>query len=56
MPPIPAALIRECQELSYASNDTLAELLKTHAENMGKARSCKDMHDALVKRIRELQT
>ena len=55
MPPLPEALIRECPELATASSDTLAEILRTHAVNMGAARSCKDMHDALVKRVRELQ-
>lgn len=55
MPPLPEALIRECPELQQASEDTLAEILRTHAINMGKARMCKEMHNALVKRVRELQ-
>lgn len=55
MPVLPAALIRECPELSTASEDTLAEILKVHVVNMGSARMCRDMHSALVKRLKELQ-
>jgi hypothetical protein len=52
---LPAALVRECPELRTASEDTLAEILRTHTSNMGSARMCRDMHNALVKRLRELQ-
>lgn len=55
MPPLPEALLRECPELRLADNDTLRELLTTHAVNMGKARTCKEMHSALIKEIRRLQ-
>jgi hypothetical protein len=55
MPPIAEALLRECPDLEIASNDTLRELLTTHVINMGKARTCKEMHAALIKELRRLQ-
>jgi hypothetical protein len=55
MPRMEESLLAKCPELKIADNDTLREILTTHVVNMGKARTCKEMHDALVSEIRRLQ-
>lgn len=56
MPALPAALLQECPELEAADSDEVSEILRTHILNMEVANKCRLLHNALVGRIRELQS
>ena len=45
----------ECDDLDEYDSGDIESILRTHGHNMDKAGTCASRHNALVKRLRELQ-
>ncbi len=55
VPRLPLEWLRECSKLQEFASGALVEILLTHGHNMEDAGKCRARHNALVKRLKELQ-
>ena len=55
LPILPPAWLRQCPELASFDSGDIAGILVTHGRNAQTAGICRARHNALVKRLKELQ-
>lgn len=53
---LPSEMMRECEEAYVAKSEKFSDLFRNHIEVRGQYEECKTRHNALVDRIKELNS